>query len=56
MRKAALALIMTGALCACATGPQPEAKLTPKQMAQLDKALDGKVAGEPVSCVSNYGL
>lgn len=37
-------------LTACAGGDQP-ARLTEKQAAELEKALSGKVAGEPVSCV-----
>ncbi|HKT76815.1 MAG TPA: hypothetical protein VJQ78_08770 [Sphingobium sp.] len=37
-------------LSACAGGGQP-ARLTEKQAAQLESALAGKVAGEPVSCV-----
>lgn len=35
--------------CAASTPPKP---LTPKQEAELDKALAGKVAGEKVSCVN----
>lgn len=58
MRFAAIPLIALGVaatlLGSCAMGPEPEAKLTPKQQKELAKLLDGKVAGEPVSCVSNF--
>lgn len=37
-------------LAACAVGDQP-ARLTEKQTAALERALAGKVASEPVSCV-----
>ena len=40
-------------LAACAGGDEP-ARLTEKQADRLEAALDGKVAGEPVSCVSRY--
>lgn len=40
-------------LAACAGGDEPQ-RLTEKQAARLEAALDGKVAGEPVSCVSRY--
>lgn len=37
-------------LAACAGGDRP-ARLTEKQAVALERALAGKVAGEPVSCV-----
>ena len=40
-------------LAACAGGSEPP-RLTEKQAARLEAALEGKVAGEPVSCVSRY--
>ena len=40
-------------LAACAGGSEPP-RLTEKQAARLEAALKGKVAGEPVSCVSRY--
>ncbi|HWV12941.1 MAG TPA: hypothetical protein VN110_06560 [Sphingobium sp.] len=40
-------------LAACADGNEP-ARLTEKQAVRLEEALNGKVAGEPVSCVSRY--
>ena len=40
-------------LAACAGGNEPS-RLTEKQAARLDAALQGKVAGEPVSCVNRY--
>jgi hypothetical protein len=41
-------------LAACATGPEGPPKLTEKQTQALEKALDGKVAGEKLSCISQY--
>ncbi|MBH1991831.1 MAG: hypothetical protein I8H86_02990 [Sphingomonadaceae bacterium] len=38
-------------LAACAGSYTPE-PLTPKQTAKLDKALEGKVAGEKISCIN----
>ena len=51
MRAFALTLVAAAALL---TGPALEAKprLSPQQ--QLDKLLDGRVAGPPVHCISNY--
>ena len=51
MRKIALALAAGAALLA---GPALEAKprLTPEQ--RLDKLLEGRVAGEPRSCLSDF--
>lgn len=40
-------------LAACAGGSEPP-RLTEKQAARLEVALEGKVAGEPVSCVNRY--
>ena len=40
-------------LAACAGGSEPP-RLTEKQAARLEAALEGKVAGEPVNCVSRY--
>lgn len=40
-------------LAACAGGSEPQ-RLTEKQAARLEAALEGKVAGEPVNCVSRY--
>ncbi|MBO9574163.1 MAG: hypothetical protein J7494_00360 [Sphingobium sp.] len=39
-------------LAACTNGAEPQAQLDPKEAQDLAKALDGKVAGKPVSCVS----
>ena len=52
MRKLALILAAGAAL---ATGPalQARERLTPQQ--QLDKMLEGRVAGRPVSCLSTFG-
>ncbi len=51
MRAFAFTLLAAAALL---TGPALEAKprLSPQQ--QLDKLLDGRVAGTPVHCISNY--
>ena len=52
MKKTALAL---AAICTLMTAPaalQAKAKLTPQQ--QLDKLLEGRVAGKPVSCLSTF--
>lgn len=51
MRTLAIALITAAALL---TGPALDARprLTPQQ--QLDKLLDGRVAGRPTSCISNF--
>ena len=40
-------------LAACTGGGEPP-RLTEKQAARLEAALEGKVAGEPLSCVSRY--
>jgi hypothetical protein len=52
MRKLALILAATAAL---ATGPalQARERLTPQQ--ELDKLLEGRVAGKPQSCISTFG-
>ena len=51
MRTLAIALVAAAALL---TGPALEAKprLSPQQ--QLDKLLDGRVAGKPEHCISQY--
>lgn len=51
MRKIAIALIAASALLA---GPALQAKprLTPQQ--ELDKLLEGRVAGEPRHCISDF--
>ena len=54
---ATIALAAPFALTACAAGShdaQPAA-LTPDQLALLDRHLGGKVAGEPVSCITSTG-
>lgn len=45
-------------LASCAAGdagPSGEAALNPKQLALLEKNLEGKQAGDPVNCISNSG-
>ena len=51
MRKTIAAVLAAAALL---TGPTLDAKprLSPQQ--QLDKLLDGRVAGKPVHCISQY--
>ena len=44
-------MMMPLLLAGCAGNYEPK-PLTPKQMAELDEALAGKVAGEPQSCIS----
>lgn len=39
-------------LAGCAGGASEPARLTEKQAARLEAALSGKVAGQPVSCIS----
>lgn len=39
-------------LGACATGPAQEVRLDPREARELARALEGKVPGDPVSCVS----
>lgn len=46
-----LTCLLPLALAAC-TGTYEPPKLTEKQAAELEKALEGKVAGEKVSCVN----
>lgn len=41
-------------LAACAGGSSEPPRLTEKQAARLEAALAGKVAGEPVDCISRY--
>lgn len=41
-------------LASCATAPQGPPKLTEKQTQALEKALNGKVPGEKVSCIPLY--
>lgn len=43
---------MAAMLLAGCVGNQEPRPLTPKQTAELDKALAGKVAGEKVSCIN----
>jgi hypothetical protein len=50
---AALALPLAG-LAACGEMDSTPVPLTEKQTALLAKELDGKTAGKPVSCVSDY--
>jgi hypothetical protein len=51
MKKALLILAAASALIAPAA-TQAKPKLTPQQ--QLDKLLEGRVAGKPVSCISQF--
>ncbi|MEO7248017.1 MAG: hypothetical protein ABIW31_06145 [Novosphingobium sp.] len=50
MKKTALFLAVTASLLIPATTLQAKPKLTPQQ--QLDKLLEGRVAGKPTSCIS----
>lgn len=51
MRKIAIALTAAIAVLGTAT-LEAKPKLTPQQ--QLDKMLEGRVAGQPVQCISNF--
>ena len=51
--KATLATLTLLMLGACATGPEPRAQLDPREEKELAEALKGKVAGTPISCVTN---
>ncbi len=51
MRKIAIALAATAALFGTAV-LDAKPKLTPQQ--ELDKLLEGRVAGKPVSCISSF--
>jgi hypothetical protein len=51
MRKAMLVMAGAALLGACTGSYQPR-PLTDRQVAELDKALAGKVAGEPKTCIS----
>lgn len=50
MKKTALFLAVTASLLVPATALQARPKLTPAQ--QLDKLLEGRVAGKPTHCIS----
>lgn len=50
--KRTFATLLVLALSACAVGPEPKAELDAKEAKELALALEGKVAGKPVSCVS----
>jgi hypothetical protein len=54
---AAIALAAPLALGACAAGDHnaQSTALTPDQLALLDRHLGGKVAGQPVSCLTSSG-
>ena len=52
MKKAILVITALSAMLAMPTGVAAKAKLTPQQ--QLDKLLEGRVAGKPVSCISQF--
>lgn len=42
-------------LAACAAqGPAPEPRLTERETRELARLIEGKVPGEPVSCVTSY--
>ena len=49
-----ICLLVPLLLGACATTPEAPAKLTEKQTQALEKELAGKVAGENVSCISQF--
>jgi hypothetical protein len=52
MRKIALALAAASAVLLAGPALEAKPRLTPEQ--RLDKLLEGREAGKPVSCISNY--
>ena len=52
--KTILASALLLAAAGCTQGPPPEPKLGVREAAELEKALAGKVPGEPVSCIAAY--
>ena len=52
MRKLAL-LLAAGTVLVAGPALQARERLTPQQ--QLDKLLEGRVAGKPASCISTFG-
>ena len=53
MKRIILALGLLG-LAACTQGAPAEPQLGVREAKDLDRLLAGKVAGEPVSCISSY--
>jgi hypothetical protein len=51
MRSLAIALVAAATVL---TGPALDAKPRPNPQQQLDKLLEGRVAGQPVHCISQY--
>ena len=49
-----LASALLLAAAGCTQGAPPEPKLGVREAAELEKALAGKVAGEPVACIAAY--
>jgi hypothetical protein len=54
MRKYSLALALLPLASACTQGAPVERQLSARETAELAKALEGKVAGQPVSCIPSY--
>jgi hypothetical protein len=50
--RTAMMMVASGVLLAACTGSYEPRPLTEKQAAELDKALAGKVAGAPKSCIN----
>jgi DNA-binding transcriptional regulator YdaS (Cro superfamily) len=54
MTKRILILGLLPLAVSCTQGPPVERQLSPRETAALAKALEGKVAGQPVSCIASY--
>lgn len=54
MIRTILALALLPLVAACTAGPLPEPTLGVREARDLEKALAGKVAGEPVACIASY--
>lgn len=57
MRKLVVSSLFASSImvASCAPVDNSPVPLTAKQNVKLEKLLKGKVAGEPVNCISNYG-
>ena len=54
MIRTILATALLALAAGCTQGPQPEPTLGLREAVALEKALAGKVAGEPVACIAAY--
>lgn len=54
MKKFILSLALLPLAACAANDAAPEPRLTERETRELERLIDGKVAGEPVSCVTSY--